>query len=280
LNINAPYQLFLNSLKLTFLHITPYQFDYTWRIRSKQIMHAVIWYMEEGEIRFSINGMNYEAKKGQLVFLPPQSIIEGHAVSSQIGIVSINFAAELSLLNERIWSDIFKLPIGYPSYDMTTIEPVIRSMLKESTEVSFAQSLLLQSSLQRLLALMFNQYYPFHNAQILPNLDPRVQAVIEYISLQPEYTPIMAELCEIVHLSESYLRKLFIDYTGLPPLAFIHQFKIEQAQKRLLSSTERVAEIAFHLGFKDANYFSRLFKKKTGYTPNDYRQKLRKWMND
>jgi AraC-like DNA-binding protein len=278
--MNAPYQLFLNSLKLTFLHITPYQFDYTWRISSRQIRHAVLWYMEEGEIRFSVNGITHEAKKGQLVFLPPQSVIAGHAVSTQISIVSINFSAELSLLNEKIWSDIFKLPIGYSAYDMTTIEPVISSMLKESTETSFAQSMLLQSSMQRLLALMFNQYYQFQNAQVIPNLDPRVQAVIEYISLQPEYTPVLAELCELVHVSESYLRKLFIDDTGMPPLTFIHQFKIEQAQKRLLSGTERVAEIAYHLGFKDANYFSRLFKKKTGYTPNDYRQKLRNWMSD
>jgi AraC-like DNA-binding protein len=278
--MNASYQLFLNSLKLTFLHITSYQFDYTWRIRSKRIMHGVLWSIEEGEIRFSVNELNYEAKKGQLVFLPPQSLITGHAVSSQIGIVSINFAAELSLLNGQLWSDILKLPIVYPAYDMREIEPVIRSMLKESTETSFAQSILLQSSLQRLLALIFNQYYHVQDAQVIPNLDPRVQAVIEYISLQPEHAPVLTELCELVHVSESYLRKLFIDYTGMSPLAFIHQLKIEQAQKQLLSGTERVAEIAYRLGFKDANYFSRLFKKKTGYTPNDYRQKLRNWMSD
>ncbi|QGQ95600.1 AraC family transcriptional regulator [Paenibacillus psychroresistens] len=278
--MNSSYQLLLNSLKLTFLHITPYKFDYTWRIPSRQIMHAVIWYMEEGEIRFSINGINHEAKAGQLIFLPPQSVITGHAVSSQIGIISINFAAELSLLKGRIWSDIFKLPIAYPAYDMTIIEPVIRSMLRESTDSSFAQAMLLQSNLQRLLAIMFNQYFQFNDTKLLPNLDPRVQAVIEYISLQPEITPILAELCGVVQISESYLRKLFIDSTGMPPLTFIHQFKMEQAEKRLLSSTEKVAEIAYQLGYKDANYFSRLFKKKTCYTPNDYRKKLRNWMND
>jgi AraC-like DNA-binding protein len=76
------------------------------------------------------------------------------------------------------------------------------------------------------------------------------------------------------------MHAVLINYTGLPPLAFIHQLKMEQAQKRLLSGTERVAEIAYRLGFKDANYFSRLFKRKTGYTPNDYRQMLRNWMSD
>jgi AraC-like DNA-binding protein len=122
---------------------------------------------------------------------------------------------------------------------------------------------------------MLNQYYDAERVDQLPGLDPRVQAVMAYLSIHPDYSGEVAALCELFQVSESYLRKLFMDDLGMPPLAYIHQFKVESAQKRLIAGMEKVSEIAYSLGFQDANYFSRLFRKKTGLSPNDYRNKYR-----
>jgi AraC-like DNA-binding protein len=51
----------------------------------------------------------------------------------------------------------------------------------------------------------------------------------------------------------------------------IHQYVIEEAKNILLNSNQSVSEIAFHLGFEYPQYFSRLFKQKTGTTPLEYR---------
>ena len=75
-----------------------------------------------------------------------------------------------------------------------------------------------------------------------------------------------------MHLSSSYLSDLLKKETGLNAKEHINSFIIDKAKTRLLSSTDTVSEIAYELGFNYPHYFSRLFKSKTGKTPNEFRQ--------
>ncbi|OQA80537.1 MAG: HTH-type transcriptional activator Btr [Lentisphaerae bacterium ADurb.Bin242] len=58
---------------------------------------------------------------------------------------------------------------------------------------------------------------------------------------------------------------------GMPPCEFIIAKKIELAQRTLLTTNLKIYEIADYFGFKEHTYFSRLFRLKTGLTPNQYR---------
>ncbi|MBQ6379334.1 MAG: AraC family transcriptional regulator, partial [Prevotella sp.] len=59
--------------------------------------------------------------------------------------------------------------------------------------------------------------------------------------------------------------------TGNSPQQLIQQHVIQQALHRLTSTTDSVSQIAYALGFEYPQYFSRLFKKQTGLTPQEYR---------
>jgi AraC-like DNA-binding protein len=83
--------------------------------------------------------------------------------------------------------------------------------------------------------------------------------------------PTVKYLAETVHLSPGYLGDLLKKETGLNAQEHIHQYVIEEAKNILLNSNQSVSEIAFHLGFEYPQYFSRLFKQKTGTTPLEYR---------
>ena len=76
-----------------------------------------------------------------------------------------------------------------------------------------------------------------------------------------------------IPLAKEYVRKLFTKEYGLTPLQFLQTRRIEHA-KQLLSRKKdiylRVNEIALFCGFSDSAYFSRLFKKRTGATPNEF----------
>ena len=50
----------------------------------------------------------------------------------------------------------------------------------------------------------------------------------------------------------------------------IHISLVNEAKNRLRNDEQRVSEIAYELGFGDLSYFSRLFKKETGITPNQF----------
>jgi len=53
----------------------------------------------------------------------------------------------------------------------------------------------------------------------------------------------------------------------------IHYYLIEEAKSLLLNSDKSVSELAYSLGFEYPQYFSRLFKSKTGMTPGEFRNK-------
>jgi AraC-like DNA-binding protein len=81
------------------------------------------------------------------------------------------------------------------------------------------------------------------------------------------------EVAMSVGLGYSVFRKKFKEYTGVSPAQYQINLRINKAKDLLVTSRQSLKEIANDLGFESADYFYRLFKKKTGYTPSDYREK-------
>lgn len=79
------------------------------------------------------------------------------------------------------------------------------------------------------------------------------------------------ELC----VSYAWFRKAFKSYTGIAPHQYLLQLKIEKAKMLLADHTRSIKEIAFSLDFESEFYFSRLFKEKTGVSPDVYRKKIK-----
>jgi len=88
---------------------------------------------------------------------------------------------------------------------------------------------------------------------------------------QREGLPTVQQLADEVHLSPNYLSDLMRKETGITALNYIHQHLIDRAKTSLASTSLTVSEIAYQLGFQYSQHFTRLFKNKTGMTPNEYR---------
>ena len=83
--------------------------------------------------------------------------------------------------------------------------------------------------------------------------------------------PTVKYLADNVHLSASYLSDLLKKETGMNAQDHIHYYLIEEAKNFLMNTDNSVSEIAYSLGFEYPQYFSKLFKQKTGKTPIEYR---------
>jgi transcriptional regulator GlxA family with amidase domain len=82
----------------------------------------------------------------------------------------------------------------------------------------------------------------------------------------------VSELAAAVGLSERTLSRRFVQATGLSPKQYWQQWRILRAEELLRDSNLNVQEVAEYLGFNDANYFIKQFKKKAYITPNAYRR--------
>lgn len=99
-----------------------------------------------------------------------------------------------------------------------------------------------------------------------------IEAIRFTIHEQWEQNPDFEQLAAAHHVSYSWLRKAFRTITGTSPGQYLLDLKIEKAGQMLRETALTVAEIANRTGFESEFYFSRIFKKKTGFTPSEYRK--------
>ncbi|OCX50900.1 transcriptional regulator [Mucilaginibacter sp. PPCGB 2223] len=109
------------------------------------------------------------------------------------------------------------------------------------------------------------------NNDILEIVEKELQEYIQSAVLSEQGLPTVKYLADKVHLSPNYLSDLLKRETGMNAQDCIHYHLIEEAKNLLLSSNKSVGELAFLLGFEYPQYFSRLFKSKTGMTPVEFR---------
>ena len=80
------------------------------------------------------------------------------------------------------------------------------------------------------------------------------------------------ELAGIMHISVSYLSKIFKEETGMSISGFINSVRVDSAKQFLLDDRVSLIEAAYLSGFEDQSYFTKVFKKLTGQTPGIYRR--------
>ena len=150
----------------------------------------------------------------------------------------------------------------------------IQSELKENID-DYSQTIIVST-----IELLLNYCSRFYGRQFITrkatNRDilAKVEALLKQhfsIKTLPNGLPTVKHLADAVHLSPGYLGDLLKKETGLNAQEHIHQYVIEEAKNILLNSNQSVSEIAFQLGFEYPQYFSRLFKQKTGKTPLEFR---------
>jgi AraC-like DNA-binding protein len=84
--------------------------------------------------------------------------------------------------------------------------------------------------------------------------------------------PTVTHLADDLHMSPRYLSDLLKAETGKTAIELIHIFLISEAKNMLMINNTSITETAYALGFENLPYFSRLFKRETGVSPNKYRK--------
>jgi AraC family transcriptional activator of pobA len=86
--------------------------------------------------------------------------------------------------------------------------------------------------------------------------------------------PTVNSIAASMNLSPRYLSDLLKAETGKTAIELIHVFLIKEAKNLLKASDNSVSETAYKLGFENLPYFSRLFKKEVGVSPNQFKKQV------
>lgn len=96
--------------------------------------------------------------------------------------------------------------------------------------------------------------------------------VKRYIGEHYQETCTVEEMAQIVNLSPNYLRKKYKESTGQTILEYLTDVRLQTAADLLKQSRMKVKEISLRVGYENISYFTQLFSKKYGVTPNEYKK--------
>ena len=83
------------------------------------------------------------------------------------------------------------------------------------------------------------------------------------------------DVADHVYLTQTYMSSLFKKKTGITIGQYILDLRIQAAKEYLQNPKYKLYQISQMVGYSDSNYFAKLFKKRTGFLPSEYRDQRR-----
>lgn len=107
---------------------------------------------------------------------------------------------------------------------------------------------------------------------IVPEQKTLLQQIEQYVKQNYKSKISLEEIADELHVNRSYLSRFYKNKTGVNLFDEILKLRIESAKEYLLKTNMKTYEVSEAVGFEDAGYFSKMFKKITGVSPKDFRK--------
>ena len=169
--------------------------------------------------------------------------------------------------------DLFELVQTFQTRD-PQLEAIVMMLLAELHQTSLSSQLYVDS-LTNILAVHLLRQHATTSPQLLiynGGLPQRqLLRVLDYIDVHLERELKLADLAQLIDVSQFHFGRLFKQSLGLSPYQYLLQQRVERAKKLLKQTDKPIVDIALDCGFNSHSHLSQKFRQLTGMTPKAYR---------
>ena len=224
------------------------------RIERHEIKFNELTFLFTGEMTYYVNDAIHTITSGDIIYVPAGSIRQRETGDIPNDYLSINFHSDSTLEFDTILKNCInnevKLLLSY--FETAYSSP--------STDRQSKLKLALETLIMQITDNMYDSY-----------TSPLSAEIISFISSHYTEKITLNDISQATFYSAAYCENEFKKTTGKSIINYLIDVRINAAKKLLAESSMSCARIAAAVGFDDANYFSRIFKKRTGYSPLKYR---------
>lgn len=234
----------------------------------------------------------YDFQKGSLVFVAPQQRIEWdmkrHKIKQDGFILTIHkdylrgTDIERKFRKASFFSYAVHEALHFSPKEENTIKQIILSIHEEyqgnidnySKDIILAQL----ASLLRYSVRFYNRQFINRkemNSHISAKFNDALNEYFETTYHHERKLPNIEMIARKMEVSSRYLTDTLKAETGKTAIEHLHLYLVEEAKTMLLDPSWSISQVAYQLGFEYPQYFSRVFKKKTGLSPKEYQRQYR-----
>ena len=148
---------------------------------------------------------------------------------------------------------------------------IMRLSKKDGFESVFElMSILHELSISRHSRILSNS--TFNNMEHFSYNSRRVERVIEYLNENFHNHISLTEVAKLTNMAESAFSRFFKTRTGMTFIDSLTEIRLGHASRMLIDTTQSISEIAYECGFNNISNFNRIFKKKKGCTPKEFKK--------
>jgi AraC-like DNA-binding protein len=250
-------------------------------------------YVVRGEAKHCFEGEQYDIRAGDVFFINPgEEHTYAFAPGQQIEIINCLFLPSLigdSLLRELGVSQsmdyfyvhpflqkserfVHRLNLHGPEAE--TILTILESMMREVNERKAGFDTIIRLKMIE-LQLLLSRYYSLRQmtAPSSRREENRIMArrIRGYLERNFDQKITVPQLAAVFNISARQLNRLIRQETGMSTIDLLHSIRIDRAKHLLAESNEKVIAVASMVGYDDPSFFSRLFMRKVGCSPGNYR---------
>lgn len=273
-NRGFPYNTYLCSIPLDFAIVPLHWHD-----------EMEIVYIKKGCGIITVDLENHEVHAGTLALILPGQLhsISQHENDSMeyeniIFHPSILLSKQTDDCTKDFFLPLFSNEINLPTFITPSLTNYkeISACIDEADEICKiypkAYQFALKSQLFRFFYLLFSTC---SDSKLLPKkrqaLD-KMKQIIKYIECNYMEKITIADIAKETGLSQSHFMKYFKNTMGTSFIDYLNEYRLTMASRLLHSSDSSILDIASEVGFDNLSYFNRMFKKRFGTTPSNYRK--------
>ncbi len=230
--------------------------------------------LRKGKGEHTIDFIPYKIKNNSIFFMRPGQVHElvlksgsaGYLMQFKKDFYSSN-DRELRILLSKASSKNHRLP---DSETFNKLFLIIKNIFKESVDKKEKYSEVIKANLKILLIELVRYQENDIDKETAFNQD-RLEEFSELLDMHISVNKQASQYAEMLNLTPYQLNTITKTALGKTSSELIKEQIILESKRYLLSTSNQIKEIAYHLGYEDASYFIRFFKKHTGLSPEAFR---------